>query len=367
MIDVRSGCSASLLLGGGRSPAHWQNAITEDAWRLAQVRRASRWVTSLDKSRPRLIDGTLFGDGLDAATRASRRSLIEPVPARRVAGLRADPPAKPTSERARQPAAPSESMVWKKNADLSQLAAQADYELLSWLAERRPARDRKDAVVPDGVRRVTASLEMQPIARKANTKPGSRSSSTGVPQAHQAVVDLLVKRASAALSVFASPAESKRGLRLLSDQWSTSLKGPEAPSELLNGCTLQDSEVGSVHPGNRESETASDSAGVPGNERPRKVARMADTATANNSVSASAWSEPRPSPSPAEDLLSSIPLNDREPLLPPLIPSESGGRPASLLRGDTAEAASFDWNLGALAVGIKRILDEEARRHGIDV
>jgi hypothetical protein len=42
-------------------------------------------------------------------------------------------------------------------------------------------------------------------------------------------------------------------------------------------------------------------------------------------------------------------------------------QPGSLLRSGPAEVESFDWNLSTLSLAMKRILDEDARRHGVDV
>jgi len=49
------------------------------------------------------------------------------------------------------------------------------------------------------------------------------------------------------------------------------------------------------------------------------------------------------------------------------IPSAADGRPASILRMGTAGLDTPDWDLSALSVAMKRILDEDARRHGVDV
>jgi hypothetical protein len=46
---------------------------------------------------------------------------------------------------------------------------------------------------------------------------------------------------------------------------------------------------------------------------------------------------------------------------------ETDGHPAAMLRSGIAESAAFDWNLSALSAAMKRILDEDARRHGVDV
>jgi hypothetical protein len=60
--------------------------------------------------------------------------------------------------------------------------------------------------------------------------------------------------------------------------------------------------------------------------------------------------------------------------LPPLLPPQIAGKPSSLaataiIQGVARqeEAAATENDQSALATKIKRILDEEARRHGIDV
>ena len=58
--------------------------------------------------------------------------------------------------------------------------------------------------------------------------------------------------------------------------------------------------------------------------------------------------------------------------LPPLIPPQATGRPIPALAAATARLgaqaeAVADEDLDLLATKIKHILDEEARRHGIDV
>ena len=60
------------------------------------------------------------------------------------------------------------------------------------------------------------------------------------------------------------------------------------------------------------------------------------------------------------------------PTLPPLLPSQTVGLPtppvaATIARQGAWVEASAEDDLDVLAAQIKRILDEEARRHGIDV
>lgn len=62
------------------------------------------------------------------------------------------------------------------------------------------------------------------------------------------------------------------------------------------------------------------------------------------------------------------------PALPPLLPAASSGSPVMPLAADAArriawrdEVEAQEKDLSALAAQMKRILDEEARRHGIDV
>ena len=62
------------------------------------------------------------------------------------------------------------------------------------------------------------------------------------------------------------------------------------------------------------------------------------------------------------------------PALSPLLPPASAGAPVLPVAADTArriawrdEVAAHETDLSVLAAQVKRILDEEARRHGIDV
>jgi hypothetical protein len=261
---------------------------------------------------------------------------------------------------------PSGLTARRQRAQWFELPAKADHQLLSSLAEGRPVWARQAAAIPNHVRPAPAQPDGHPMTRKRETKIHGGSSPTTVDRAsqgHAAIVNLLLKRVSGALAFSGSPAEQGRDLPL-SDQWSASLEGAEAPSELLNRAVSLSQEVSIVEVGNR-GEVHSDSVPATRSQRPGEAGRNADTEIAGELVAGQLFCQAPPSASPSEDVLSSR-SSVRAPLLP-LISSESGGRPPSLLRRETAEAAAFDWNLAALSAGIKRLLDEEARRHGIDV
>jgi hypothetical protein len=73
---------------------------------------------------------------------------------------------------------------------------------------------------------------------------------------------------------------------------------------------------------------------------------------------------------PAVHAIEAIEPPTRQPLLPDLLPPQDGSASSTTtpstrqaIRQEEGSEAELNW----LAVSLKRILDEEARRHGIDV
>jgi hypothetical protein len=160
--------------------------------------------------------------------------------------------------------------------------------------------------------------------------------------------------------------------RALEAQWCAGLDGELAPSQLLRS-RLGDSSVKAVRSTQKMKDKAAPHQpfGIQSNQAP--------------SASEMASSNPRSAPTPrpvtgwrgdVENEWSSsdhigpppvVPSLSR--LLPPQGSYVSVPAPATMITRQQAreEAAASEYDLAGLAENIKRILDEEARRHGIDV
>jgi hypothetical protein len=178
---------------------------------------------------------------------------------------------------------------------------------------------------------------------------------------HSAISHLLTKRVSGNLGSFEAQQHHDHVSPLLAEQWSMALKGVEAPSGLLSPLVSKSKTDATAQSADVIPDFTSSNPVAPFHPSTEPVEGGATGSTETNRVPTfSETLAARP------DELFAVSSTSRPALLP-LLSSEAGGRPASLLRQGTPEAAAFDWNLAALSVGIKRILDEEARRHGINV
>lgn len=169
----------------------------------------------------------------------------------------------------------------------------------------------------------------------------------------------------------------------LADQWAISLNGPPAPEDLL--VRLADAPIGDIDGSRRETEVRS----APQNLSGPRSARSSVLPAASKVQS---WQRIALEPTQTFPVL--IPPELRSeigdidgkmesparitppavaPSLPSLIPPEVVGAPVAPVAAVTArqgardEATAVEADLSLLAARIKRILDEEARRHGIDV
>jgi hypothetical protein len=163
-------------------------------------------------------------------------------------------------------------------------------------------------------------------------------------------------------------------------QWSASVSGRAAPRDLL--LRLSETRRVAVESARAPDEERSPSGKLPASDTPREIrARSTDDGASRAEETARSLLnetvEPRPRtaarrelfrppltkaavggpPDPVEAVSTDVPARDLGPS------SEAAAR----LRLTSAEAVSHGDELAVLAGKVKRILDEEARRHGIDV
>ena len=231
--------------------------------------------------------------------------------------------------------------------------------------------------------------------------PSAMGMTTLPAEARGAMADLFIRRASRAVQGHAThPAELESMFPILSEQWSADLSGPTASLELLRAygnetgpSTAHYDGANSSHSIYRGSPSANADRG--------NVTRMTESPSSsrfpyvgNQSVSSGANGPEPPDlmkptqavfpPEPDEWPRSMLRNNASKATATGVSLPESGGveirslatlsrspdllplQPAPIPRSGTAESASFDWNLSALAVAMQRILVEDARRHGVE-
>jgi len=271
--------------------------------------------------------------------------------------------------------------VWEKTPDPIQMESQASQALLYRLAGATAAAQ--------GLR----TTRRRPIGEPLKPQAGASPSVARDPASHRDWLRDLAKRAGGSLlqeghddlsaSLYASSGQTGFGeLPSLADQWALPFNGPPAYPGLLGRLVC-----------------VPESDGPEREEQPGATPRHPSALRSPNQVAAPATGHAKPwhpvgvettessqavSQPTVADQLENISGESVSPVriappavatsLPPLLPPQIAGRPSSpaataILQGVTRqeEAAATEDDLSALAAKIKRILDEEARRHGIDV
>jgi len=356
MNPVRGVLSTEGLAGRwlyiGRSPIAWHQVTGEVRSRLQELRRWTKWMSFPEEARPRLREGPLLGNGLEIATggfaRTAEREAAAPGHRRSV---------RPTARPAPRPSV-------ERHGPLQ--------DLTSWRAatERgqvlRHAAGRSRAKLPADVARLGSVLQAEDSGTRT---PHIGAQVTPAPQAHTAFANLLFRRVSQALQYLPQyPREAKRDIRSLVEQWSTSLEGQMADVDLLNGSAGHTSKTTTNGVDRGEGSPVSQQFFEGDVQRSDGNGRHEPMPPSPESLSPPRldWNEGDADAFRRRDLAASYgpPMWAR--FTTPSQP-EPDGRSAAVLRSNTTPVAPLDWNLSALSDAIERILDAEARRHGIGV
>jgi hypothetical protein len=405
-------------LSGGRAPRAWLRRIARAVAPLQGPRRASAWLGALSGVHPRLRDEPLFGRALGEFARRDspagepakddrragqprsvppqvneppRPRVLENQPSRktlRKAGRRPFPGAPKSCSEASasefadvHPLPPSDVGAGLvpaqagERADLAplRLDSRAGRDLLARHAGQVPAVSARGEV-PATSRKVQAPASLpRPAATPSSEGPASRTGREWLRDLARRGVRALRREVSGVMgAVGHGPAErgtarerTTRESPPAAEPWSMPLEGERAPADLLRQWRGP----------SRGPAVPSPAARRP--ERPHPP--QAPTPVPAPAGAPAAAPPPLPGPAGA----AAIPTTDAGSLslsglldaaLPPLLPSRDfvppspwkapAQAPAAVGRPE-AEVAEED--LGRLAANLKRILDEDARRHGIDV
>jgi len=392
---LRHGLSA---LAGGRAPVWWSRQLARETARLADLARSGAWLGRFGTLWPTLLDQPLWGKslGLLTAETASPPDVVEPEPDARRAPPRpqlVERPAGRLTPRVDLPVGraapgPAAGVASSPPTALPHQAGRALLERLSGPAlppappdaERVRPQPQGEALTPavrDAADRLGQDLAQRPgqIPRASAVEGGGLPAGTKQPGGYArpelpgTVADRGVPQPAA---------------------WSTRLDGPTAPPELLvwlaggrdqaavaeqRGSQATQAETGEALRGeNIESLARADLDGsrpfpspvIPPSRAADVFARLREAA----SESGAGTMVPIEGVTPAATEIAPPALAER---LPPLTLPPKQGAPglavaaAMAWAGAQAEAGVPDDDLDVLAAKIKRILDEEARRYGIDV
>lgn len=396
----------SVALVGGQAPACWQREIARSTARLDALPRTCAWVAALAAIRPRLRGESLLGHYLETLTdqivRPTEPKPKVPEPRRR----RFTWPEHPL-QRARDPAPlgdPSATPSWSD-------------------APRGPATARRAPQVPgESPARAPAPFQLESragqtlLTRLADGAPPVRSESrprqrsigarltptTGTspsvsrdPAVHQDWLHDVARRAGDSLHRGA-PDVHGRSRRAsidqpeiderssLANQWAIQLDGQPAPADVLVHFAgeLTPYRNGSA----REAQPESTQQRTPITGPSDRPARPAAEDVHSWQRRGPAPPEGTPTAAPPEAGSRMGGLNREQalaariappivaPSLPPLLPSHEVGVPSPSIASAVAQQSAREQemlaaedDLAELAAKVKRILDEEARRYGIDV
>ncbi|MFH0344621.1 MAG: hypothetical protein ACHBNF_21420 [Chromatiales bacterium] len=420
---------STAALSGGKSPACWWRDSVRKTEGLTAVRRAGVWVEEIRAIHPRLCEGPLLGTTLSVLTgRASHAQETQPKTARpgKARFARWENPLELNRNKTTANASTSspfqpkveETPASRSAETLSRLQAQANGSLLNRLAggkltfqstaQSSPVKGKHDVVFGGTAQEQTRSFSATGKSNAAIFPPACRESA-----AQQDWLNRLGQRAGKAMrqpdtTGSAKPAQDDAQVSgqspSLQEQWAMPLDGTCASLDLLNRLVQEDLPGGEGNralprssrgqppslekphpprPIEKSDEFSQRSDGWDGwhgepasggNDFESKV-KLPDTAQASSALFA---------PEPGVDgqighgegeTKSSVPIipPNVTPSLPDLLPPQRvGAQPlpvaaATARRGAREEAAMNMDDLDTLAGKIKQILDEQARRHGIDV
>ena len=365
--------TANCLSGGG-SPAAWRKEMVRAALRLNHVIRCAS-IGPSGLAGPRLCSGPLFGHGLELAAGATVAGpRVEPAPSVRRRprwSVREWQSVRPT----RRPVS-SAATARCATRDCTQLPARASRDLLNHAADTiapativRACSERGGPIPASGgwsKALPSPSLKAPTSTRPAAAKPRPPNRNPGglgtIADAKRTLTNRLVRRTADSFRRLApSPAERSPAGIVLSREWSSLLAGTTAPQELLDDLASPSLEI----PGRASADHADKVHGlVPQSRKFSSTPGLADTIQV------------------AAPLGTSAAKHDARAIVDPQFPGDGLIHPtfrspvrlsaatsvsSNGLGSHSTETESVDWDLTALSRTISRILNEDARRHGIDV
>lgn len=361
----------SNFMNGGGSPAAWQKETTKAISRLDRViRSASAAMAGLDG--PRLRSGPLFGLGLERAT-GSTGAATPRDPGPGVRRSHEGPVREWANARPTRNASSSEAA--RKNQERAQFPTRATRDSLDRAAEvttaanLRRAQPAKGAPVPAsrGQRRApatpvkTAASTRGPASAKAASSNRNGGAAGPASDTNRTLTNKLVRRTSDAFRRLAlSSTERAPAGIALSTQWARTLNGATAPGELIENMAAPSVGVTSranAH-GDAKYGLLPQSRNLSGTHGSVETAQRASSIEASRGEpdGEAVLDRPLPGDGAARSEISS-----------PLPRAAAAVIPSNSARLRSAETDSVDWDLAALSATISRILNEDARRHGIDV
>ncbi len=402
-------------LAAGRAPICWQRNLARKAARLENLRRMCAWVRPLAATRPALRDKPLFGHCLAQLTEQAARppdaKSETPRPRPRPFShddsgdrdrnvVRADGrPGAPTNGSAGRP---PELLAEKRTPRRAPLPPDLNRRAAPALLERLSGSSDKPSAI---------SHQPSAINKAPRPKPGVSSGAPRAPVSIRHWQQGLVGQRAVAMTSREGDRVSVRhwqqtlvgrlkrvlrrdgddGVESLADVWTTRLTGQTAPGDWLvrlarmpvadggaSERTLQPQSTPQQSPGTRSADrTVSDVARV-GHGQATPTTAVERDATHGLTAGGETVQTPLLAAGGAGDTEGRLRPSARiappavAPVLPELLPGVVGepvpAVAAAIVRhGARRESAASEDDLGVLASRIKRILDEEARRHGIDV
>jgi hypothetical protein len=345
----------SEYLAGGRSPAEWRGMTERYGMAAGWLFRSCSWAGFLSQVVPCLQTGPLFGSGLEALTTdALHREIERQFRSSRHRFTPVPPPRPGAAAERRSRTAGKQSDPKHGPAPYLKQSQRASREFLTRLAGRAFAVKEQAQVGTSGHSR----LVKEQIEMLGHKSAGNRRALKEVADNRVGtLVRTLVERAALAI---AAP-----GAHDLAEQWCTPLNGPQAPRELLEAA---------VTPGRTTRST----------KAPMSRATVDRIPWRDESPWSGAGANARPSPElfrteimenaatgaleTEKEAVSGLPVM-RSRALPSNMGRLSRQQPPASAGSEESceEDIMSDEDLSVLSGKIKRILEEEARRHGIDV
>jgi hypothetical protein len=375
--------AAARVLASARGVAYWQLSLTREARRIGELRRFAEWIRGLTAPPPSL----LAEEPLGTLAVALERPAASADSARRRAARQTNDNVGAGPARARR-------------GGVAGGRSRTKASLL--VPDRRAAEARATTVQPRAarLRRPLPSQDGRTRGRRGGTTAGAAVvQAQRLPALGEVLVDRAVRRLVAAMpaevhDLVGSPAPAGERQRqtaatlvfpldntkaALIAQWAAAVTGRTAPRDLL--WRLSESRRDTVDTPQADSRQPAAGASPPASPATSKH-RNPRTESGLHDVSAPELPSPDGGVGPrTRTVAPEVPL-------PPLARTPSDGGPdplgalavdvpagdleprteaAARLRLTSTEAVSHGDELAALAGKVKRILDGEARRHGIDV
>ncbi len=403
----------SSFFSGGRGPGCWFRGMARAVAPLQALLRSTAWLGEVAAARPRLRDEPLLGRTLAEVAlrelpargsqpqvgRSGRRPSVSA--AERISSRSTKSPP-PTSRRRASPKKDENAAVVgaqhtaaRGSADPLLLEPRAGRDLLVRRANGIPDVPHTAVAGAQGGASPPTTVQTRPYPKMPGNPSDPETTSRdwlrglgrravralrhGFPEAAEKLGRSLIQREAAVVVLQHAPPEEADRPAIPPEPWEMDLQGERAPADLLrrwmaprrSSETTRREGPASLHPGRVEP--------PPGRPAPPLPEAASGQRPATTESASTPAAPPRPGPpgdvpAPTSDAPALAVTGLLDAALPPLLPPRDSGpsspwkapaqAPAAVGR---LEAELPEEDLGRLAANIKRILDEEARRHGIDV